>query len=344
MHASHFAALLRARRPRAKPARDGRDRGPVRHRAVRALVVRGRGLPRARSTGPPGEHGRCAPSRRPSTSREHPPRSAIELAAGSWGADGDYGRCGSTGRRSGPGGGCGRWRTAFWDVAPRALASPARGRSWRRRRAGLLLAQASDWQFIIITGAVERLCRAPLHPALRRRGAAGRLRCEAAAAEAFPSRRSGIAEELRAPRRALPRRAARRSRAALRGSARRRGLMRGPVGRHPRALLPAAAREPVARVRGAEATAAPDHDWNQRIEHGVLPRGGGGAHPRRRRAGSRASSTRSSGSASTSAPTLLEWMERGGAGHLPGRARGRPRAAWRAAGVTATRSRRPTTT
>jgi 1,4-alpha-glucan branching enzyme len=43
---------------------------------------------------------------------------------------------------------------AFWDVAPAALASDAARPVLAQAARELLLAQASDWQFIISTGAV----------------------------------------------------------------------------------------------------------------------------------------------------------------------------------------------
>jgi 1,4-alpha-glucan branching enzyme len=42
---------------------------------------------------------------------------------------------------------------AFWDVAPQALASPAAQPVLAQAARELLLAQSSDWQFIISTGA-----------------------------------------------------------------------------------------------------------------------------------------------------------------------------------------------
>jgi 1,4-alpha-glucan branching enzyme len=42
---------------------------------------------------------------------------------------------------------------AFWDVAPSALASPAAQPVLAQAARELLLAQSSDWQFIISTGA-----------------------------------------------------------------------------------------------------------------------------------------------------------------------------------------------
>ena len=85
--------------------------------------------------------------------REHPPRVAIELSAGSWGAGGDYGmwlneQTHWTWRRLWP------LEDRFWDVAPRVLGMEGAGPVLAQAARELLLAQASDWQFIITTGAV----------------------------------------------------------------------------------------------------------------------------------------------------------------------------------------------
>ena len=84
--------------------------------------------------------------------RQHPPRVAIELAAGSWGAGGDHGmwlneQTHWTWRRLWP------LEDRFWDVAPRVLGSEGAGPILAQAARELLLAQASDWQFIITTGA-----------------------------------------------------------------------------------------------------------------------------------------------------------------------------------------------
>jgi len=82
----------------------------------------------------------------------HPPRAGVDLAPGSWGAGGDDGmwlndRTAWTWERL--------WRLEdrFWNVAPLALpladAHPVLAQAARE----LLLAEASDWQFIITTGA-----------------------------------------------------------------------------------------------------------------------------------------------------------------------------------------------
>ncbi len=84
---------------------------------------------------------------------EHAPRTTLQLAAGSWGANGDdtmwlNERTAWTWRRL--------WalEDAFWDAAPRALEVPAARPAVAQAARELLLAQASDWQFIISTGAV----------------------------------------------------------------------------------------------------------------------------------------------------------------------------------------------
>jgi 1,4-alpha-glucan branching enzyme len=83
----------------------------------------------------------------------HPPRVALELAQGSWGAGGDDGmwlneKTEWTWRRL--------WRLEdrFWNVAPQALGSAEARPLLAQAARELLLAQASDWQFIITTGAV----------------------------------------------------------------------------------------------------------------------------------------------------------------------------------------------
>ncbi len=84
---------------------------------------------------------------------EHPPGGTLRLAAGSWGANGDDSmwlndRTAWTWRRL--------WalEDAFWDAAPAALADPVARPVLAQAARELLLAQASDWQFIISTGAV----------------------------------------------------------------------------------------------------------------------------------------------------------------------------------------------
>jgi 1,4-alpha-glucan branching enzyme len=83
----------------------------------------------------------------------HPPRAALQLAEGSWGANGDHSmwlndRTAWTWKRLAP------LEEAFWDAAPAALESAAARPVLAQAARELLLAQASDWQFIISTGAV----------------------------------------------------------------------------------------------------------------------------------------------------------------------------------------------
>jgi len=85
---------------------------------------------------------------------EHPPDTALQLAAGSWGANGDYSMWLNdqtvwTWQRLWP------LEAAFWDAVPSALASPGARPILEQAARELLLAQASDWQFIISTGEVE---------------------------------------------------------------------------------------------------------------------------------------------------------------------------------------------
>jgi 1,4-alpha-glucan branching enzyme len=84
--------------------------------------------------------------------RAHPPRAAIRLPWGSWGANGDSSMWLSeltawTWERLWP------LEQAFWDAAPDAIASPAARPVLAQAARELLLAQSSDWQFIISTGA-----------------------------------------------------------------------------------------------------------------------------------------------------------------------------------------------
>lgn len=83
----------------------------------------------------------------------HAPGVTIDLAAGSWGAGGDDGMWLNDGtawawERL--------WRLEerFWRVVPALLAAPAARPALAQAARELLLAQASDWPFIITTGAV----------------------------------------------------------------------------------------------------------------------------------------------------------------------------------------------
>ncbi len=83
---------------------------------------------------------------------DHPTRQPIRLASGSWGAEGDFsmwlnGRTAWTWERLWP------LEDRFWDAAPAALSEPSAHPVLAQAARELLLAQASDWQFIISTGA-----------------------------------------------------------------------------------------------------------------------------------------------------------------------------------------------
>ena len=84
--------------------------------------------------------------------RDHPARAAIRLPWGSWGANGDSSMWLSdqtawTWERLWP------LEQSFWDVAHGAMASPAARPVLAQAAREMLLAQSSDWQFIISTGA-----------------------------------------------------------------------------------------------------------------------------------------------------------------------------------------------
>jgi 1,4-alpha-glucan branching enzyme len=93
----------------------------------------------------------------PVTASEHldsfPPQVAIRPLQGSWGANGDFSmwlndRTRWTWERIWP------LEDTFWEAAPRALASEETRPILAHAARQLLLAQSSDWQFMISTGAV----------------------------------------------------------------------------------------------------------------------------------------------------------------------------------------------
>ncbi|HUR94869.1 MAG TPA: 1,4-alpha-glucan branching protein domain-containing protein [Gemmatimonadales bacterium] len=99
---------------------------------------------------------RGRPEVRPITGSQHltrhPSRTAIRMPTGSWGANGDFTMWLSeqtawTWERLWP------LEERFWDAAPAALASEDTRFILAQAARELLLAQSSDWQFIITTGA-----------------------------------------------------------------------------------------------------------------------------------------------------------------------------------------------
>jgi 1,4-alpha-glucan branching enzyme len=99
---------------------------------------------------------RGRPDVRPSTGSghllRHPSRAAIRMPSGSWGANGDFTMWLSeqtawTWERLWP------LEEQFWDAAPAALGSEQTRFILAQAARELLLAQSSDWQFIISTGA-----------------------------------------------------------------------------------------------------------------------------------------------------------------------------------------------
>ena len=151
-HASHFAHLLRTE-----------ARVPGRHKSdvvvapfdtelfghwwfegVEFLAATYRRLAQQRDVRPTTAHGHL---------EAHAPRTGIRLAEGSWGANGDHSmwlneRTASMWRRL--------WalEDAFWDAAPAALSCQAARPVLAQAARELLLAQASDWEFIVSTDVV----------------------------------------------------------------------------------------------------------------------------------------------------------------------------------------------
>jgi len=93
----------------------------------------------------------------PVTAREHlrhsPADRAVHLTTGSWGANGDFSMWLNPGTDW-------TWprlwaiEATFWDAAPGALRAPGQQLILAQAAREMLLAMASDWQFIISTGAV----------------------------------------------------------------------------------------------------------------------------------------------------------------------------------------------
>ncbi len=98
-----------------------------------------------------GDRRRLRPRTAAAALREHPARRGIRLQAGSWGAGGDFRMWLNDETRW-------TWQrlwaleAGFWDRAAAALRDPARRPILAQAARELLLAQASDWQFIMTTG------------------------------------------------------------------------------------------------------------------------------------------------------------------------------------------------
>ncbi|MFI5280476.1 MAG: 1,4-alpha-glucan branching protein domain-containing protein [Gemmatimonadales bacterium] len=146
-HARHFASVLAA-------TPDGRGAGVIAapfdtelfghwwFEGVDFLADLFRALPQARVS-PVTAGGHVA---------AHPPRAIVRLAEGSWGAGGDYrmwlnDQTAWTWKRLWP------LEDAFWAVAGPALTGEPQRTILGQAARSLLLAQSSDWQFIISTGA-----------------------------------------------------------------------------------------------------------------------------------------------------------------------------------------------
>jgi 1,4-alpha-glucan branching enzyme len=99
-----------------------------------------------------GEYGGPSPRTASAHLVEHPPGAAVALTAGSWGANGDFSMWLNEGTRW-------TWERLwpleerFWSLAPAAMGEPAAATVLAQAARELLLLQASDWQFIISTGA-----------------------------------------------------------------------------------------------------------------------------------------------------------------------------------------------
>jgi len=150
-HASHFVHLLESLSPKKGADKDGVIVAPFDTElfghwwfegadflAATYRALRGRGVRAVTAS----QH-----------LEAHPPRTALQLAEGSWGANGNHSmwmndQTAWTWKRLKP------LEAAFWKAAPAALKEPAARPVLAQAARELLLAQSSDWQFIISTGAV----------------------------------------------------------------------------------------------------------------------------------------------------------------------------------------------
>jgi 1,4-alpha-glucan branching enzyme len=150
-HAGHFAAILGGIAEAEAKRRDGVVVAPFDTELFGHWWAEGPDF-----LGAVYQELRGRPTVRPSTGSQHlvrnPGRPAIRMPAGSWGANGDFSMWLSaqtawTWERLWP------LEEQFWDVAPAALASDDTRFILAQAARELLLAQSSDWQFIISTGA-----------------------------------------------------------------------------------------------------------------------------------------------------------------------------------------------
>lgn len=84
----------------------------------------------------------------------HPARTGLTLAAGSWGKNGDWSMWNGP-AVAGTWPALWRMEREFWDLAPAAIRSEVARPVLAQAARSMLLAQASDWQFIISTGEAD---------------------------------------------------------------------------------------------------------------------------------------------------------------------------------------------
>ncbi len=152
LHASHFVSVLSGLADSAGPREEGLIAAPFDTELFGHWWFEGVDFIAAAYRGLAGQE-----TVRPVTASQHladhPPRATIQLSEGSWGAGGDDSmwlndQTAWTWRRLWP------LEHRFWDVARAALPLPGAQPVLAQAARELLLAQASDWQFIISTGAV----------------------------------------------------------------------------------------------------------------------------------------------------------------------------------------------
>ena len=151
VHAGHFVGLLSTIAGKGGPERDGVIVAPFDTELFGHWWFEGADFLAAMFRGLRGGDVRVVTASR--HLEAHPASVGMTLAEGSWGANGDNSMWWSkktewTWKRLWP------LEEAFWQVAPAALRSDAARPVLAQAARELLIAQASDWQFIISTGAV----------------------------------------------------------------------------------------------------------------------------------------------------------------------------------------------